>query len=323
MLGRHDYKSSNRATAEDIEALYRLLLGRDPDPDGLAYYRDRLAARDLAVVDVVAQLVASPEYAALRPRRDGAGSKPTAVDAGDFGILVNAGDQAIGQAIAATGAYEPEVSQTIRGLLKPDAVFVDLGANYGWHSLGAARTVGEGGRVIAVEPNPHNARLLRQSAAENGFSHLQVVAVAAGETDGFGALETDGSNGRIAAVDTEITEALACSFVVPMRRLDEIMENQGDPHVDVIKIDVEGFELPALRGGQRTIERDHPLIVTEFFPRALMATGRIDPEVYLDALRELGYSLSVIGRAGPFSNAQIMDGLEEMSVIDLLATPAS
>lgn len=319
MLGRHATRGSQPASAEDVEACYRLLLGRDPDPSGLARYQDRLATGDMTVVDVMAELVGSPEYAALHPSRGE--SKPIVVDAGDFGILVQAGDRAIGQAIAVTGEYEPVVSRTIRRQLKPGAVFVDVGANYGWHSLGAARTVGAGGQVIAIEPNPRNAGLLRQSAAANGFSHLKVVAAAVGDTVGFGALETDGSNGRIVAIDAEIMEAVACSFVVPLQRLDDIMENQGDPHVDVLKIDVEGFELAAIQGAGRVLERDRPVIVTEFFPRALLATGRVEPEKYLDALRELGYSISVIGRDGQLSNAQIMDGLEELSVRDLLATP--
>ena len=322
MLGRHASKGSHLASADDVDACYRLLLGREPDPAGLARYRAKVEAGELKVVDVMAEIVASPEYAVLHPSRDGKGSEPTVVHAGDFEILVLADDQAIGQAIAITGDYEREVSRTIRGLLKPGSVFVDVGANYGWHSLGAARTVGEGGRVISVEPNPRNAGLLRRSAEVNRFSQLKVVAVAAGDTHGFGALETDGSNGRIVAIDQEITEALACSFVVPLRRLDEIIENAGDPHVDVMKIDVEGFELAALRGGRRIIERDRPVIVSEFFPRALLATGGIDPESYLEALREAGYSITVIGRDGVLSNAQVLEGLAEMSVVDLLATPA-
>ena len=321
MLGRHASKSSHLASAEDIEACYRLLLSRDPDHDGLARYREKVAAGDLTVLDVVAELVGSPEYLALHPAKSGQQSEPTVVDTGDFEILVQADDQAIGQAIALTGWYEPAVSETLRGLLRPGAVFVDVGANYGWHSLVGARVVGEGGQVISVEPNPRNAGLLRRSAARNGFAHLKVVAAAAGDRQGFGALETDGSNGRIVGIDAEIVEALPCSFVVPLQRLDHILREAGDPHVDVMKVDVEGFELAALRGAGALIERDRPVIVSEFFPRALLATGGVDPEKYLDALREPGYSISVIGRDGELSNAEIMDGLEEMSVVDLLATP--
>lgn len=321
MLGRHGSKGSHLASADDIEACYRLLLGRPPDAEGLARYRKKLAAGELTVVDVVAELVASPEYSMPHPGLGGAGSEPTVVDTGDFEILVLADDRAIGQAIAVTGRYEPLVSETIRGLLRPGGVFVDVGANYGWHSLVAARVVGEGGRVVSVEPNPRNAGLLRRSAERNGFSHLNVMAVAAGDGHGFAALETDGSNGRVVGIDIEILEAVACSFVVPLRRLDDILEYAGDPHIDVMKIDVEGFELAALQGGRRVITRDRPVIVSEFFPRALQSTGGIDPTRYLDALRELGYSISVIGRDGLLSNAGIMAGLEEMSVVDLLATP--
>jgi FkbM family methyltransferase len=323
MLGRHARGShAAPASPDDIEACSRLLLGRDPDAQGLAHYRERVAAEGLSVVDLVAELVSSPEFFILHPGRGGPASPPVVVGTGDFEILVDADDQAIGQAIAITGDYEPEVSRTLRGLLEPGAVFVDVGANYGWHSLVAARAVGEAGRVISVEPNPRNAGLLRQSAGRNGFPHLTVMAVAAGDEHGLAALETDGSNGRIVGVDASILEALACSFVVPLRRLDHIVEQAGDPRVDVMKIDVEGFELAALRGGRRVITRDRPVIVSEFFPRALLSTGGIDPAEYLDALRELGYSISVIGRDGPVSNAQILDSLDEMSVVDLLAAPA-
>ena len=321
MLGRHASKSSQRATDGDIQACYRLLLGRKADPAGLARYRERADAGRLTVLDVVAELVASPEYTRLHPAEGGPGTPPTVVDAGDFEILVLDDDRAIGRAIALTRAYEPEVSQTLRGLLRPGAVFVDVGANYGWHSLVAASVVGSDGAVISVEPNPRNAGLLRQSAERNGFSHLKVVAVAAGDGPGFGALETDGSNGRIVGIDAGIVEALPCSFVVPVQRLDTIVRDAGDPHVDVMKIDVEGFELSALRGAGSIIGRDRPVIVSEFFPRALLATGGIDPAVYLDALRGLGYSISVIGRDGQLTNSEILGGLEEMSVVDLLATP--
>ena len=105
-------------------------------------------------------------------------------------------DYAVGHTVARTGSYEPEVSATLREVLPPGATFVDIGANIGWFSLLAASLVGPTGRVIAIEPNPRNVALLRQSAKDNGFDNIDVVTVALGERRGAAALETDGSNGR-------------------------------------------------------------------------------------------------------------------------------
>ena len=109
---------------------------------------------------------------------------------------------------------------------------------------------------------------------------------------------------------------------MPLRRLDGIVERAGDPAVDVIKIDVEGFELATLRGAAALIERHHPVIVSEFFPLALLSTGGVEPESYLNALRDLEYSISVIGRGGAATNAEILAGLDGDAHVDIVATPA-
>lgn len=320
MRARHFVTRTNTATIEDVEACYKLLLNRPPDTEGLTHYRQRLDSEHLLILDVVAEMVGSPEYASAR-QTSGAEPATVTVDAGRFRVHVFAADRAIGHAMAATGAFEQDVSDTLDGLLRPGSVFVDVGANYGWHSLLAASVVGTTGRVIAIEPNPLNTRLLRRSAEENGFSNITVRTMATNDRDGFGALETDGSNGRIISLDASIEEPVGCSFVVPCRRLDGILERAGDPTVDVVKIDVEGFELATLRGATELIERHHPVIVSEFFPLALLSTGGVEPESYLNALRDLEYSISVIGREGAATNEEILAGLEGDAHVDIVAVP--
>ena len=320
MRARRFVTRTNTATIEDVEACYTLLLNRPPDTEGLAHYRRRLDSQHLSILDVVAEMVGSPEYESAR-QTPAAEPATVTVDAGRFRLQVFAADRAIGHAMAATGAFEQDVSDTLDGLLRPGSVFVDVGANYGWHSLLAASAVGTTGRVIAIEPNPLNTLLLRRSAEENGFTNITVRTMATSDRDGFGALETDGSNGRIISLDATIEEPVGCSFVVPLRRLDAILERAGDPTVDVVKIDVEGFELATLRGATELIERHHPVIVSEFFPLALRSTGGVEPESYLNALRDLEYSISVIGREGAAANQEILAGLEGDAHVDIVATP--
>jgi FkbM family methyltransferase len=324
VLGRRSSRRTGGVSDEEIDACYQLLLGRPADAAAMDHYRSREVQGSLTHLDVVRSIVDSPEYAA-RSRIRQPEPESTVVDGPGFRIRVLAGDWAIGRAIALTGTYEHEVTEALQAILRPGSVFLDVGANYGWHSLLAAGIAGPEGRVVSVEPNPQNAGLLRRSAEENGFSNLEVVVAAAAEEDGVGALETDGSNGRIISVAPGLTETVACSYVVPLRRLDGIVAASGGPRVDVVKIDVEGFEVAALRGAAGLIERDRPTIVSEFFPKALRGTGGVAPETYLQALRALGYHLSVIGRSptgAELSDEDILAPLGPEDHVDLLAEPA-
>ena len=87
--------------------------------------------------------------------------------------------------------------------------------------------MGPAGRVIAVEPNPLNVALLRQSAKENGFDNIEVLAVALGEEAGAVALETDGSNGRVVPINGPPAEPVEASFVVATYPLDMSSEQAG------------------------------------------------------------------------------------------------
>ena len=111
--------------------------------------------------------------------------------------------------------------------------------------------------------------LLRQSAKDNGFDNIDVLAVALGERAGAAALETDGSNGRVIPIDGPPAQAVEASFVVATYPLDTVLNELGASRVDVIKIDVEGAEPLVMRGSTRTISESRPLLISEFYPLAL------------------------------------------------------
>ena len=149
------------ATFGDVIACYRLLLGRQPDADGLAHYRRRLAGRPLTLDELVSEFLGSVEFVrrqAERPAGEGLTGETVHACEG-FQIRVDPADYAVGHTVARTGSYEPEVSSTLRQVLRPGGTFVDIGANIGWFSLLAASLVGPTGRVIAIEPNPRNVAL--------------------------------------------------------------------------------------------------------------------------------------------------------------------
>jgi FkbM family methyltransferase len=243
-----------------------------------------------------------------------------------FLVHVDPTDYAVGHTISVTGTYEPEVSATVRSLLRPGATFVDAGANIGWFSLLAAGLVGPGGRVVAVEPNPLNCDLARRSAEASGFANIEVFTVALSDRTRTVALETDGSNGRVVPIDGPPPQPVRASFVVAAHPLDLLLNEAGVQHVDVVKLDVEGAEPLVLAGAPEMLARDRPALVSEFYPLALDSSPWGGADAYLAQLRQLGYRLSAIGFGASPDDDQ--DDATLLSLardgkgqIDLLATP--
>ena len=320
---------ADEATVDDVVNCYRLLLGRQPDPGGLAHYVERLRAGPMTVAQLSEEFLTSVEFARARaqrsravPARQGPVSERVTTVEG-LVMHVDPSDFAVGHTVARTGSYEPDVSAALRARLRPGATFVDVGANIGWFSILAASLVGPTGRVVAVEPNPDNVALLLRSAQENGFDNIDAHCVALAEEPGAVALETDGSNGRVIPVDGPPPAPVRASYVVAAHPLDELLERGGTSHVDVMKIDVEGAEPMAVRGARRMLQRDHPVLVSEFYPLALDSAPWGSAQGYLDLLRSLGYRLQVIGVGGDQPDAAIFElaCAPGQDHVDLLALP--
>jgi FkbM family methyltransferase len=321
--GRGDW--SDLATLADVTACYRLFLGRPPDVEGSAHYQLRLSSGQVSVHELVEEFLGSVEFArAHNLGRPGDRRAYEVVDACEgFRIHVDPTDYAVGHTLARTGSYEPDVSATLRAVLGQGATFVDIGANIGWFSLLGASLVGAGGRVVAIEPNPRNVALLRQSAKDNGFDNIEVMAVALSARPGAVALETDGSNGRIIPIDGPPATPVEAEFVVASYPLDDVLASAGVGRADVIKVDVEGAEPLVVQGGRSTFGTGPPVLISEFFPLALDSSPWGSARSYLSTLRSFGYRLSVIGHEGDLDDAEILAlaAAPGRDHVDLLARP--
>lgn len=316
-----------RATVADFYACYRLLLGRVPDQSALSGTLPRVESGALSVSQLVEEILGSEEFA-TRHRRLGASTGPEIrrVEAQGFALFVDMGDRVIGRAIAQTGVHEPDTSAVVRAALAAGDTMVDVGANIGWFTMLGASRVGPTGRVLAVEPNPGSCRLIEQSAAANGFGAVDVVAAAVADHSGVAVLETDGSNGRIIPLDGGVEQAVPCSYVVPVRRLDDLVAAAGLSSLALVKIDVEGAEPLVLRGGRDALRRWRPTIVCEFSPLLMRGNFGSDPADYLKELRDLGYELAVVGGSGPERDEDILARFEPDPApdhVDLVATPSA
>ena len=157
--------------------------------------------------------------------------------------------------------YNLEELEFLRAHTPRGGVFVDVGANVGTYAMALARQVGSGGKVIAIEPHPVTHARLAFNRAASGFTQVDLVAAAAGPSDGELLIETDGDN--LGASRIVSGEPTGHAIRVPSLRLQRILGDAGVDHVDALKIDVEGFEDRVLTG----FFRDAP---QSLWPRAVV-----------------------------------------------------
>jgi FkbM family methyltransferase len=190
------------------------------------------------------------------------------------------------------GCFEPNEFAFLNSLLAPGMRFVDAGANEGLYSLFAAGRVGETGRVYAFEPSPRELSRLLHNCALNHFPQVQVFPFALSEESGFRPFsiveeEHSGQNAFGAVSQgVRLTEVME----VPTRRLDDIAAQEGWDSLDVLKIDVEGWETRLIHGATQILKNMRPLILFECSATALQRGGSSRAEL-VDYLRSFDYRI--------------------------------
>lgn len=160
--------------------------------------------------------------------------------------------------------FEGIIETFYRNVLCPGDCAIDVGANFGMHTLPMADAVGNEGRVLAFEPIPHvNEKLAAKiaEAGKRGIVQLHRVALSdhAGEAE-FNVVVADvGYSGLKAKRYPFETEKQLIQVAVD--RLDRFTE--GHDRIRFIKIDVEGGEFPVMRGARRTLQTHRPVVVFE------------------------------------------------------------
>lgn len=150
------------------------------------------------------------------------------------------------------GTYEPHETSLVSEYLQPGMTFIDIGANVGYYTALAASKVGPQGKVLAVEPSPYVYRKLEEMVRKNRLEQVRTYAFALGEEAGTANLVLPAKGNH---APTLLLKSGVASFEVPVRTLDDCLAEWNINYVDLIKIDVEGFELRLLRGALRALDR--------------------------------------------------------------------
>lgn len=164
--------------------------------------------------------------------------------------------------------------------------FLDVGANIGYYTRLASKLVGKRGIVHAFEPNPAAIRLLEKNTRNLSNVHLHETAVS--DAEGICDFSVN-KYGETSAIGLNP----AAKYVVRVRQnsLDNLFLDEA--RIDVIKIDVEGFEKEVLFGAKDIIGKHHPLLYFEYI--SIYASNRgFRFADFKSLLEPWGYSLAWI-----------------------------
>jgi FkbM family methyltransferase len=172
----------------------------------------------------------------------------------------------------------------VERFLPEGGVFVDVGANVGVFTVAAARRAGEGGRVVAFEPNDRTRPFLTLNLQRHRVSRsVEVRTEAVGDawgTRSFRSYENSPVSGFGSPPETFHPGRLLEESTVRVTTLSDAVEGA----VDMVKIDVEGFEAEVLSGAEALLARSpDAVLLLELNPASLRSAGRT-PAQLLDAL---------------------------------------
>lgn len=176
-------------------------------------------------------------------------------------MLLNLKNKGIQTDLFLHGIREPEATKFFQGILKPNMVVVDVGANVGYYTLMEARVCK---KVYAIEPEPTNYKALQYNIKMNKYENVKTLMAAAGARNSTALLNISSTSNWHKIGDRGIP--------VQLVTIDSLLNGK---RVDLVRMDVEGYELNVLKGMTETLR----------YPVTLFL------EVHRDFLKAYGQSL--------------------------------
>lgn len=189
--------------------------------------------------------------------------------------------------------HERATPQILRKILVEGSVFIDVGANIGYFTRMASHLVGHNGMVYAFEPLPEAYALLRENTKDQ--SNVKVLPFAVADLPGETEFYVSRSGDRSSLLPVEAVRVIKVKSLTLDSLLSEISR------VDLVKIDVEGYETMVLQGGKQLIRQCRPIVLFEDLDSLKACShAKIDAfETFFSSIPEANYTLFRVNNISP------------------------
>jgi len=171
-------------------------------------------------------------------------------------IYIDLNDKGLSRELAINHVHEAQSTDFLKTILKKDMIALDVGSNIGYFALLEARYVGNKGKVFAIEPSPRNSELLETSLQWSLFTNIKQYTNAIGSHNGIiDFIEAPQFNRSCVK---ELFDGQANSIKVKMVSIDSFVKTHRIKKLDLIRMDIEGYEWNALQGMKQTLKKLKP-----------------------------------------------------------------
>ena len=197
-------------------------------------------------------------------------------------------NDAIGNTIKAEGCWEEHITELLVGYIKPNYNCLDIGANFGYHTVTMGLLAKDGGSVFSFEPMILFHHQVNANAHLNGLSNVRVFNNAVGDVEEYVFIPepNTSSNESINHGDTSITKNGNGQQVKMV-----VIDSLELPVIKFIKLDVQGCELPVLKGAKNKILKDKPVMIVEIEDFQLAKFGYTPQQLISFIKEELDYDM--------------------------------
>ena len=204
----------------------------------------------------------------------------------NFYMLLNPTEH-IQQQLFWYGYYEKELSDLLKKSVKPGDVFLDLGANIGYFSLLVASN-SPSAKVISFEPVAGLFQNMNDNISLNNIKNISTINVAVGEINEEKELFVSAPDNLGMSSFHQPENFSGKTERVRVVTIDDWFETSGLPGIDIIKLDIEGSELAALKGMKEVLQEQKPFLIVEINPGTLSMFNLRPSDIY-DHLKQLHF----------------------------------
>ncbi len=213
----------------------------------------------------------------------------------NYDVIVHPNRNSLTRTIIRRGYWEKSGTDLFISCLVKGGMIVDAGANFGHYSLTAANCIGPEGLIFAFEPHRETFHHLQDNCRLQNTENIRAIEAGLGEREDRIPFYSDVENpGGHSFCEAAIRKTAGLAREVAIHPLDSfLMKNAPSRKLNVLKIDVQGFEAKVLLGARGSIREYKPYVFCEITPLTLLESGSSHEEL-IGFFRNLDYRARVI-----------------------------